>query len=109
MLEGKTAIVTGASRGIGRAIALELAKKGAYVVVNYNGSGEAADEVVKAIETEGGQAEAYQCNVADGEACEKLINDVIGRHGRIDILVNNAGITRVNLLMRRSGVGSYKN
>mgnify|MGYP002512539033 CR=1 FL=1 len=102
MLEGKTAIVTGASRGIGRAIALELAGKGAYVVVNYNGSGEAADEVVKAIETAGGQAEAYQCNVADGEACEKLINDVIGRHGRIDILVNNAGITRDNLLMRMS-------
>ena len=99
MLEGKTAIVTGASRGIGRAIALELAKKGAYVVVNYNGSGEAADEVVKAIETAGGQAEAYQCNVADGKACEKLINDVIGRRGKIDILVNNAGIARDGLLM----------
>ena len=102
MLEGKTAIVTGASRGIGRAIALELGKKGAYVVVNYNGSSEAAQETADAIQAAGGQAETYQCNVADYEACEKLINDVIGRRGRIDILVNNAGITRDNLLMRMS-------
>lgn len=100
MLNGRTAIVTGASRGIGRAIALELAEKGAYVVVNYNGSGQAADEVVEAIREAGGEAEAYQCNVADFEACEKLMKDVMGRRGRIDILVNNAGITRDNLLMR---------
>lgn len=65
MLEGKTAIVTGASRGIGRAIALELGKKGAYVVVNYNGSSEAAQETADAIQAAGGQAETYQCNVAD--------------------------------------------
>lgn len=102
MLEGKTALVTGASRGIGRAIALELAEKGAYVIVNYNGSGEAAREVVRTIEASGGQAEACQCNVADYAACERLIGDVMASRGSIDILVNNAGITRDNLLMRMS-------
>ena len=102
MLKDKTAIVTGASRGIGRAIALELAKRGAYVIVNYNGSKEAAEETVRAIEAAGGRAEAYQCDVSDCEACEKLIGYVMDERGRIDILVNNAGITRDNLLMRMS-------
>lgn len=102
MLKNKTAIVTGASRGIGRAIALELAKRGAYVIVNYNGSKEAAEETVKAIEAAGGRAEAYQCDVSDCEACEKLICYVMDQRDRIDILVNNAGITRDNLLMRIS-------
>lgn len=102
MLKDKTAIVTGASRGIGRAIALELAKRGAYVIVNYNGSKEAAEETVKAIEAAGGRAEAYQCDVSDCEACEKLICYVMDQRDRIDILVNNAGITRDNLLMRIS-------
>lgn len=102
MLKDKTAIVTGASRGIGKAIALELAKNGAYVVVNYNGSKEAAEETVRAIEAAGGRAEAYQCDVSDCEACEKLIGYVMDERGRIDILVNNAGITRDNLLMRMS-------
>ena len=99
MLKNKTAIVTGASRGIGRAIALELAKRGAYVIVNYNGSKEAAEETVRAIEAAGGRGEAYQCDVSDCEACEKLI---CYQKGKIDILVNNAGITRDNLLMRIS-------
>lgn len=102
MLSGKTAIVTGASRGIGRAIALELAAKGANVIVNYNGSKEAAEEVVKTITEVGGQGEAYQCDVSDSEACEAFIKDVAGKYGRIDILVNNAGITKDNLLMRMS-------
>ena len=102
MLKDKTAIVTGASRGIGRAIALELAKKGAYVIVNYNGSQKAAEETVKAVEEIGGRGEACQCDVSDYEACEKFIGHVMEEHGRVDILVNNAGITRDNLLMRMS-------
>ena len=102
MLKNKTAIVTGASRGIGRAIALELAKRGAYVIVNYNGSKEAAEETVRAIEAAGGRGEAYQCDVSDCEACEKLICYAMDQKGKIDILVNNAGITRDNLLMRIS-------
>lgn len=102
MLKDKTAIVTGASRGIGRAIALELAKKGAYVIVNYNGSQKAAEETVKAVEEIGGRGEACQCDVSDYEACEKFIGHVMEKYGRVDILVNNAGITRDNLLMRMS-------
>ena len=102
MLKDKTALVTGASRGIGRAIALELAKKGAYVIVNYNGSKAAAEETAAAIEAAGGRAKIYQCNVSDYKACEKLISDIMEKCGKIDILVNNAGITRDNLLMRMS-------
>jgi len=94
MLKDKTAIVTGASRGIGRAIALELAKKGAYVIVNYNGSQKAAEETVKAVEEIGGRGEACQCDVSDYEACEKFIGHVMEEHGRVDILVNNAGIIK---------------
>ena len=96
----RTAVVTGASRGIGRAIALRLAKDGAFVVVNYNGSEESAAETVKQIEAAGGQAEAVRCDVSDFEAAEAFFKDVAERHGRIDILVNNAGITRDGLLMR---------
>ena len=99
-LEGKIALVTGASRGIGRAIATELAARGAYVILNYNGSEAAADETVKAIRAAGGQAEAWQCNVADYEAAEQLINGVLEQHQRIDILVNNAGITKDNLVAK---------
>ena len=76
-LEGKIALVTGASRGIGRAIAMELSAGGAFVIVNYNGSESAAAETVRAIETAGGQAEAWQCNVADYGACEQMINGVL--------------------------------
>ena len=96
-LDGKITLVTGASRGIGRAIAIELAAKGAFVIVNYNGSEAAAAETVQAIE-----AAAWQCNVADYAACEQMVNGVLEQYKRIDILVNNAGITRDNLLMKMS-------
>lgn len=102
MLDGKIAVVTGASRGIGRAIALELASRGAFVVVNYNGSKDRAEEVKKEIEAAGGKAEVYHCNVSDFEKCQAFIQDVIKTYGRLDILVNNAGITRDGLLMKMS-------
>lgn len=99
-LDGKTAVVTGASRGIGRAIALELAKEGANVVVNYSGSKEKADEVVEEILKIGKKAIAVQANVADNESVQNLMKTALDEFGSIDILVNNAGITRDNLLMR---------
>lgn len=102
MLEGKVALVTGASRGIGRQIALTLADYGADVIVNYNGSKEQAEKVVQEIRAKGRQAEAMQCSVADFDACAAMAADVLGKFGHIDILVNNAGITRDNLLMRIS-------
>ena len=98
----KVAVVTGASRGIGRAIALELASRGAAVVINYNGSEERAREVQKEIEEKGGEAEIRQWNVADYKACESAVKDIVKTHGSIDILVNNAGITRDGLMMRMS-------
>lgn len=100
MLEGKVALVTGASRGIGRAIALELAKAGADVAVNYAGSEQAAEEVVQAIEALGRRAVKLQADVGNAEQAENLVSSVIEAFGRIDILVNNAGITRDNLIMR---------
>ena len=102
MLQGKIALVTGASRGIGREIALTLAEYGATVIVNYNGSAEKAAEVVKAIEEAGGTAEAMQCSVADDAACGEMIQGILDKYGRIDILVNNAGITKDNLVMKIS-------
>ena len=102
MLENKVALVTGAGRGIGRAIALALAAEGAAVIVNYNGSAARAAEVVAQIEEAGGKAEAIQCNVSDFTACGEMMADVIKRYGHLDILVNNAGITRDNLLMKMS-------
>ena len=100
MLDKKVALVTGASRGIGREIALTLAAKGNFVVVNYNGSEARAKEVVEAIEKNGGQAAAYQCSISDFNACQEMIQNIIKEYGRLDILVNNAGITRDNLIMR---------
>lgn len=100
MLQGKAALVTGASRGIGRAIALELAKSGAKVAVNYAGSEAKAQEVVDAIKAEGGEAFAIQANVADSDSVQAMVKEVIQAFGSLDILVNNAGITRDNLLMR---------
>lgn len=99
-LDGQTALVTGASRGIGRAVALALGEAGAEVVVNYASSPEAAETVVSAIEDAGGQAYALQANVSDEVAVDGLIKTVLERSGRIDVLVNNAGITRDGLLMR---------
>lgn len=98
--EGKTVLVTGASRGIGKAVALAFAKEGANVVVNYAGSTDKANEVVEQIKSLGREAITYQCNVSDSEAVSAMIKDTIAKFGRIDILVNNAGITRDNLLMR---------
>ncbi|MDO5416545.1 MAG: 3-oxoacyl-[acyl-carrier-protein] reductase [Lachnospiraceae bacterium] len=102
MLENQVAFVTGAGRGIGKAIAKALASEGAAVIVNYNGSAERAAQVVEEIQAAGGKAEAVQCNVADFAACGETLADVIKRYGRLDILVNNAGITRDNLLMKMS-------
>lgn len=102
MLENKIALVTGASRGIGRQIAISLAAEGAFVIVNYNGSKERAEQVVKEITENGGKAAAVCCNVADNDACEEMVKNLIAEYGRVDILVNNAGITRDNLLMKMS-------
>ena len=100
MLKGKIALVTGASRGIGRQIAISMAREGALVIVNYNGSAARAEETVKEITESGGQAEAVQCNVSDYAAVEEMMKYVIGKYKRLDVLVNNAGITKDNLLMK---------
>lgn len=99
MLKEKVAVVTGASRGIGKAVALKLASMGASVIVNYAGSKDKAESVVKQIEDMGGNAEAIQCDVSDFQMCKNFISDVQKKYGRIDILVNNAGITRDGLVM----------
>ncbi|WP_320667251.1 3-oxoacyl-[acyl-carrier-protein] reductase [Prochlorococcus sp. MIT 1307] len=100
LLSGQTAIVTGASRGIGRAIAIQLGESGAEVVVNYSNSPQKAEEVVQAIREKGGKAYAIQANVAEESDVEKLTKTVLEQSGQIDVLVNNAGITRDGLLMR---------
>ena len=99
MLDNKIAVVTGASRGIGAAIAKGLADEGAFVVVNYNGSQEKAEEVVSEIKAGGGDAVAVKCDVSDAAAAEAFIKDIVKEYGGIDILVNNAGINRDGLLM----------
>ena len=100
MLKNKIALVTGAGRGIGRAIAIALAKEGAEVVINYNGSEERAKEVKQTIEENGGKASIYKCNVSDFTACEAMIKDIVKEYGHLDILVNNAGITKDGLIMK---------
>lgn len=100
ILKGKKALVTGASRGIGREVALELALQGADVAINYSGSEAKANEVVDEIKALGREAFAIQCDVAIGESVTNMVKEVVERFGRVDILVNNAGITRDNLLMR---------
>ena len=102
MLEGKIALVTGASRGIGRQIAKTLAAKGATVIVNYNGSAAKAEEAVQEIREAGGIAEAVQCNVSDFNSSKEMLDGIVAKYGRLDILVNNAGITRDNLVMKMS-------
>jgi len=98
-LQEKVAVVTGGSRGIGRAIALELARRGAKVVVNYHKSPEAAEAVVNEIKASGGQAAAFQADVADAAAAQSLIKFAVETFGDLHILVNNAGITRDKLIM----------
>ncbi|MEH2421189.1 MAG: 3-oxoacyl-[acyl-carrier-protein] reductase [Nostoc sp.] len=100
LLQDKVAIVTGASRGIGRAIAIELATQGAIAVVNYASSSVAAEAVVTEITNAGGQAIAIQADVSKSDQVDALINAVIEKFNRVDILVNNAGITRDTLLLR---------
>ncbi|MDC2864739.1 3-oxoacyl-[acyl-carrier-protein] reductase [Bacillus sp. BP-3] len=100
LLKDKVALVTGASRGIGRAIALDLAKQGAKVVVNYAGNELKANEVVDEIKNLGSEAIAVKANVASGEEVADMVKQTVDTFGQIDILVNNAGITKDNLLMR---------
>lgn len=101
-LSDKIAVVTGASRGIGRAIALDLAKRGATVVVNYQRNADAANEVVEQIQAGGGQAMAFQADVSQEQDANNLIKATTEAYGRIDILVNNAGTTRDNVIMMMS-------
>ncbi|GAA6820559.1 3-oxoacyl-[acyl-carrier-protein] reductase [Helicobacter pylori] len=96
----KSALVTGASRGIGRSIALQLAEEGYNVAVNYAGSKEKAEAVVEEIKAKNVESFAIQANVADGNEVKAMIKEVVNQFGSVDVLVNNAGITRDNLLMR---------
>lgn len=100
LLDGKAALVTGASRGIGRAIALRLASEGAKIAINFAGNQKAAEEVKSEIEANGGEAILVQANVADPAAVEAMFAKVVEAFGTVDILVNNAGITRDGLLLR---------
>lgn len=100
-LAGKVAVVTGASRGIGKAVALELAKRGANVVANYNGSAEAAQEVAQEC-SKYAKAVAIQANVAEESDCQRLFAQTVEEFGKVDILINNAGITKDGLLVRMS-------
>ena len=96
----KLALVTGGSRGIGRACALKLAQAGYDVVINYAGNEEAANKTVEDIKALGVDAQAYKFDIADNEATAKAIDEIVAKFGRIDVLVNNAGITRDGLFMR---------
>ena len=100
MLSGKVALITGGGKGIGAAIAKEMAVQGATVIINYSHSEEAAKHLKEEIQAMGRQAEIYGCNVADFEQVKTMISDVVKAHKRLDILVNNAGVTKDGLLMR---------
>jgi 3-oxoacyl-[acyl-carrier protein] reductase len=103
-LEGQIALVTGASRGIGRAIALRLSRAGAYIVVNYHGNQPAAEESLGAIVAQGGQGELSRFDVSDEDLLDTTVKNLVDRHKKIDILVNNAGVAIDNLLMRTKQV-----
>ena len=100
LLENKTALITGASRGIGRGIAQTFVEQGCAVAFTYSSNSEAAEALVQELSTTGVQVKAYQSNAADFEAAQKLVDDVLADFGSLDILINNAGITKDNLLMR---------
>jgi 3-oxoacyl-[acyl-carrier protein] reductase len=102
LLENKTALITGASRGIGKGIAIEFAKQGANVAFTFNASFEAAKELEKELESFGVKAKGYQSNAANFDAAQELIKGVLEDFGSLEILINNAGITKDNLLMRIS-------
>ncbi len=101
-MKGRTAIVTGGSRGIGRAICIELAKGGANLVINFAGNQQAAEETAALCKAQGVSAVTVQGDVAEAKTCETVVNTALETFGRVDILVNNAGVTRDNLLMRMS-------
>ncbi|HIV11932.1 MAG TPA: 3-oxoacyl-[acyl-carrier-protein] reductase [Candidatus Pullilachnospira stercoravium] len=101
-MDKKVALVTGASRGIGRQIALTLAREGAFVIINYNGSEDRAREVEETIRREGGEAVIRKCNVSSFSETEQMAKEIVKEYGHVDILVNNAGITRDGLIMKMS-------
>ena len=100
MFEGKVALVTGAGKGIGKEIALELARGGAKCVINYASSAAGAESVADEIRAMGSEAMTYKCDVSDADAVQKMITDVMEQYGRIDILVTNAGITKDGLMLK---------
>ena len=100
ILQGKTALITGGSRGIGRAIAIKLAENGSNVIINYSSNKEAAEEVVKEIESHGVKALAVKCNITNSEEIKAMIDAIDEKFDTVDILVNNAGITKENLFLR---------
>ena len=101
-MDKKVALVTGASRGIGRQIALTLAREGAFVIINYNGSEDRAREVEETIRREGGEAVIRRCNVSSFSETEQMAKEIVKEYGHVDILVNNAGLTRDGLIMKMS-------
>lgn len=100
MLKGKVALVTGASRGIGKEVAITLASQGAYVIVNYCGSESAAQDTLNTIKENGGDGEVAQCDVSNFEKVKEMVDSIVANHKTIDIIVNNAGITKDNLLLK---------